>query len=353
MYVIVNNLNKNYGNFKASCDVNFQIEKGKLVALLGPSGSGKTTILRMLAGLETPDTGDIYIDGKRVNDVPAGKRGIGFLFQNYALFRHMTIYENIAFGLRVQKVNAKEIDKRVKELITLIGLEGLEKRYPHQLSGGQRQRVAFARALAPRPHLLLLDEPFAAVDAKVRKELRIWLKEMVKQLNITSIFVTHDQDEAVEVADTIIVTNKGQVEQIGTPIAIYKSPKTSFVAQFIGESTVLSHYECLKGFDTVKSGIEAVIRPEFVEITKLDEPIVSQSAAEIGIVKAIVFRGSNIEVQIAIGDLEIIGYRSLEKTPVQVGEQVRGLIHRLYLLDGRKTTVVENEYKQDRMPVYI
>lgn len=353
MYVAVHNLNKNYGDFKASHNVSFQIEKGKMVALLGPSGSGKTTILRMIAGLEIPDTGDIYINGKRVNDIPAGKREIGFLFQNYALFRHMTIYENIAFGLSVQKVNAKEIDKRVKELIALIGLEGLENRYPHQLSGGQRQRVAFARALAPRPQLLLLDEPFAAIDAKVRKELRTWLKEMVKKLNITSIFVTHDQDEAVEVADTIIVTNKGQIEQIGSPLVIYKSPKTSFVAQFIGESTVLSNYERLKGFGQVKAGMETVIRPEFVEITKLDEPIISESAAEIGTVKAIIFRGSNLEVQVIIGDLEVIGYRSLEKTPIRIGEQVHALIHRLYLLDGEKTSVVENEYKQDRMPVYI
>lgn len=352
MYVKVSHLNKTYGNFKASNDVNFEIERGQLVALLGPSGSGKTTILRMLAGLETPDSGDIYIDGKRVNDVPAGKRKIGFLFQNYALFRHMTIYENIAFGLRVQKVNAKEIDERVKELLSLIGLEGLEKRYPHQLSGGQRQRVAFARALAPRPHLLLLDEPFAAIDAKVRKELRTWLKEMVKKLDITSIFVTHDQDEAVEVSDTIIVTNRGQIEQVGNPLAIYKAPKTSFVAQFIGESSILTEYRNLKGFSEVQ-GKEAVIRPEFIEIAKLDEPMISESAAELGIVKAAAFRGSNLELQIAVGNEEIIGYRSLEKTPINVGEKVHALIHRLYVLDGEKTMIVENANKQDQMPIYI
>lgn len=352
MYVKVSHLNKAYGNFKASNDVNFEIERGQLVALLGPSGSGKTTILRMLAGLETPDSGDIYIDGKRVNDVPAGKREIGFLFQNYALFRHMTIYENIAFGLRVQKVNAKEIDERVKELLSLIGLEGLEKRYPHQLSGGQRQRVAFARALAPRPQLLLLDEPFAAIDAKVRKELRTWLKEMVKKLDITSIFVTHDQDEAVEVSDTIIVTNRGQIEQVGNPLAIYKAPKTSFVAQFIGESSILTEYRNLKGFSEVQ-GKEAVIRPEFIEIAKLDEPMISESAAEIGIVKAAAFRGSNLELQIAVGNEEIIGYRSLEKTPINVGEKVHALIHRLYVLDGEKTMIVENANKQDQMPIYI
>lgn len=206
MYVEMKNIFKQYGNFRASDNVNFGIEKGKLVALLGPSGSGKTTILRMIAGLETPSFGDIYIDGKRVNDVPANQREIGFVFQNYALFRHMTVYDNIAFGLKLKKVPKDEIKKRVTELLDITGLAGLEKRYPNQLSGGQRQRVAFARALAPNPSVLLLDEPFAAIDAKVRTELRTWLRSMVTRLGITSIFVTHDQDEAVEVADEIIIT---------------------------------------------------------------------------------------------------------------------------------------------------
>ena len=207
MYMELKDINKHFNNYKASDHVSFGIEKGKLIGLLGPSGSGKTTILRMIAGLEQPDSGEIIIDGKVVNDVPASKRGIGFVFQNYALFRYMTVYDNIAFGLKVQKVDKKTIDKRVKELIELIGLKGLDKRYPSQLSGGQRQRVAFARALAPNPQLLLLDEPFAAIDAKVRQELRSWLKEMIEQLGVTSIFVTHDQDEAIEVADEIIITN--------------------------------------------------------------------------------------------------------------------------------------------------
>lgn len=210
MYVELKNINKRFGDFKASHNVNFKIEQGKLIGLLGPSGSGKTTILRMIAGLETPDEGDIIINGIKVNDIEPGKRGIGFVFQSYALFRHMTVYDNIAFGLEVQKVKKEEIRKKVTELIELIGLKGLEKRYPGQLSGGQRQRVAFARALAPNPQLLLLDEPFAAIDAKVRKELRRWLKETIAKLGITSIFVTHDQDEAVEVADEIIITNKGR-----------------------------------------------------------------------------------------------------------------------------------------------
>ena len=226
MYVEMKNIFKQYGNFRASDNVNFGIEKGKLVALLGPSGSGKTTILRMIAGLETPSFGDIYIDGKRVNDVPANQREIGFVFQNYALFRHMTVYDNIAFGLKLKKVPKDEIKKRVTELLDITGLAGLEKRYPNQLSGGQRQRVAFARALAPNPSVLLLDEPFAAIDAKVRTELRTWLRSMVTRLGITSIFVTHDQDEAVEVADEIIITNHGKIEQMGSPIEIQISSNT-------------------------------------------------------------------------------------------------------------------------------
>ena len=195
MYVEMKHINKNFGDYEAAKDINFGIEKGKLVALLGPSGSGKTTILRMIAGLETQDSGDLVIEGTVVNDIPAGKRGIGFVFQNYALFRYMTVQQNIAFGLEVQKKPKQEIAARVEELIRLVGLEGMEKRYPDQLSGGQRQRVAFARALAPNPQLLLLDEPFAAIDAKVRKELRAWLKQMIAKVGITSIFVTHDQDE--------------------------------------------------------------------------------------------------------------------------------------------------------------
>lgn len=233
MYLEMKNIYKTFDGFHASNDVNFSVEKGDLAALLGPSGSGKTTILRMIAGLDTPDSGDIIINNVRVNSLPGSKRGIGFVFQNYALFRYMTVADNIAFGLEVQKKSKSEIKERVEELLELISMQDLGKRYPHQLSGGQRQRVAFARALAPNPLLLLLDEPFAAIDAKVRRELRTWLKEMIGQVGITSIFVTHDQEEAMEVADTIIVTNQGRVEQIGTPEEICLHPQTDFVADFI------------------------------------------------------------------------------------------------------------------------
>ena len=233
MYVEMKNINKTFDGFQASKDVSFGIEQGRMAALLGPSGSGKTTILRMIAGLDKPDSGDIMINGIRVNDIPGSKRGIGFVFQNYALFRYMTVADNIAFGLEVQKRSKSEIKSRVEELLELVSLQELGKRYPHQLSGGQRQRVAFARALAPNPQLLLLDEPFAAIDAKVRRELRTWLKAMIERVGITSIFVTHDQEEAMEVADMIIITNQGRVEQIGTPEDICLHPQTEFVADFI------------------------------------------------------------------------------------------------------------------------
>lgn len=234
-------INKTFDGFHASRDVSFGIEKGHLAALLGPSGSGKTTILRMIAGLDRPDDGDILVEGKRINEIPGSRRGIGFVFHNYALFRYMTVEKNIAFGLEIQKKSKKEIKERVDELLELTSMKDLGKRYPHQLSGGQRQRVAFARALAPNPHLLLLDEPFAAIDAKVRRELRNWLKEMIGQVGVTSIFVTHDQEEAMEVADTIIVTNEGRVEQIGTPEEICLHPATAFVDEFIDSA----RYEAL------------------------------------------------------------------------------------------------------------
>ncbi len=233
MYVEMKEICKTFDGFQASDHVSFGIEKGQMAALLGPSGSGKTTILRMLAGLDMPDSGDIMINGILVNDLPGNKRGIGFVFQNYALFRYMTVADNIAFGLEVQKKGKAEIKERVEELLELISMEDLGKRYPHQLSGGQKQRVAFARALAPRPGLLLLDEPFAAIDAKVRRELRNWLKEMIGRVGITSIFVTHDQEEAMEVANQVIIINQGKIEQIGTPKEICFHPQTEFVSDFI------------------------------------------------------------------------------------------------------------------------
>ncbi|MDK2828744.1 MAG: sulfate/thiosulfate transport system ATP-binding protein [Clostridium butyricum] len=353
MYVELKNINKNFGSFKASDNVSFGIEKGKLIGLLGPSGSGKTTILRMIAGLETPDSGDILIDGKRINDVQASKRGIGFVFQSYALFQYMTVFDNIAFGLKVQKKSKKEIHEKVMELVKLIGLEGLQNRYPSQLSGGQRQRVAFARALAPNPQLLLLDEPFAAIDAKVRHELRSWLKDMINKVGVTSIFVTHDQDEAIEVADEIIITNHGTIEQKGSPLEIYKNPKTSFVAQFIGQSTVLEGCRNLKGFDMKDIGEKVVIRPEFIKLSKKNEYKQYVSVTEEGKVTDISFRGSYLEIKVSVGDLILSAVRSLEEPPVEIGEDVDVLIYRVYTFDENKAYMLENSAMNDRNSVFI
>lgn len=343
MYVELKNINKNFGDYKASDNVNFGVEKGKLIGLLGPSGSGKTTILRMIAGLETPDSGDIIIDGVRVNDIAASKRGIGFVFQNYALFRYMTVYDNIAFGLRVQKADKKKIDERVRELIKLIGLEGLEKRYPSQLSGGQRQRVAFARALAPNPQLLLLDEPFAAIDAKVRKELRSWLREMIEKLGVTSIFVTHDQDEAIEVADEIIITNKGRIEHTGTPIEIYHNPKTAFTASFFGETTFVDDYLKFHNFEHIENVEKAIVRPEFVKVTKKNEVQKYKSSASHGVTKNVLFRGDSIEVVVDVDGTELKARRGLDEQAIEVGEEVDVFLYRIFVTVGDKAYLLDNK----------
>lgn len=352
MYVELKNINKSFGDFKASDNVSFSIEKGKLIGLLGPSGSGKTTILRMIAGLETPDSGDIIIDGQRVNDIPASKRGIGFVFQNYALFRYMTVFDNIAFGLKVQKADKKYIKERVEELLTLIGLEGLGNRYPAQLSGGQRQRVAFARALAPNPQLLLLDEPFAAIDAKVRQELRTWLKDIIGKLGITSIFVTHDQDEAIEVADEIIITNKGRIEQSGTPIDVYQNPTTAFTAGFFGQTTVVDDYSVFKTFEPLEGSEQAIVRPEFVKITKKDEVQKYKSSAVEGTVERVAFRGNSIELGVRTKGVLLTARRALDESAISVGEKVDVFLYRLFVTVGDKAYLIENSALREE-PVVI
>ena len=347
MYVELRNINKHFGDYKASENVSFGIEKGKLIGLLGPSGSGKTTILRMIAGLEHPDSGEIVIDGKVVNDIPASKRGIGFVFQNYALFRYMTVYDNIAFGLKVQKADKIDIDNRVKELIELIGLKGLEKRYPSQLSGGQRQRVAFARALAPNPQLLLLDEPFAAIDAKVRQELRSWLKDMIEKLGVTSIFVTHDQDEAIEVADEIIITNKGRVEQMGTPLAVYQKPDTAFTASFFGQTSVVENYQSFHTFEKVDNVDKAIVRPEFVKITKKNEVQKFRSSASEGVVEHVSFRGDKLELKVRVNDTLLTAKRDLEEESISAGEKVDVFLYRIFVTSGDKAYLLENQSLQE------
>ncbi len=236
MQLDIQNVSKRFANFQALRDVSLSIDSGELVALLGPSGSGKTTLLRIIAGLETPDSGQVLFEGENVSDLSARHRQVGFVFQHYALFKHMTVFENVAFGLRVRRQRPARggIEAKVRELLHLVQLEGMEKRYPSQLSGGQRQRIALARALAIEPRVLLLDEPFGALDAQVRKELRRWLRRLHDEMGITGVFVTHDQEEALEVADRVVVTHRGGIEQVGTPAEIYDHPATPFIYQFLG-----------------------------------------------------------------------------------------------------------------------
>ncbi|PWC11305.1 sulfate/molybdate ABC transporter ATP-binding protein [Brenneria corticis] len=243
MSIEIRNINKQFGQFQALNQINLAIQSGELVALLGPSGCGKTTLLRIIAGLEQPDSGNIIFHGEDVSVHDVRQRNVGFVFQHYALFRHMTVFDNVAFGLRMKpkstRPSKRDIEKKVHELLRLVQLEWLADRYPEQLSGGQRQRIALARALIVEPSILLLDEPFGALDAKVRKELRRWLSRLHEDINLTSVFVTHDQEEAMEVADRIVLMNKGVIEQIGSPDEVYNHPASEFVYHFLGDSNLL------------------------------------------------------------------------------------------------------------------
>jgi sulfate transport system ATP-binding protein len=239
MSIVVRDVSKSFGDFAALTDVSIEIPSGSLTALLGPSGGGKSTLLRVIAGLESPDAGQVEIEGRNATALPAQDRGVGFVFQHYAAFKHLTVARNVAFGLEIRKRPKDEIKAKVAELLELVHLEQFASRYPAQLSGGQRQRMALARALAVEPQVLLLDEPFGALDAQVRKELRAWLRRLHDQVHVTTVFVTHDQEEAMEVADSIVVMAAGKVEQVGSPDQLYDEPANDFVMSFLGPVTKL------------------------------------------------------------------------------------------------------------------
>ncbi|MGE0214593.1 sulfate/molybdate ABC transporter ATP-binding protein [Mycolicibacterium sp.] len=238
--IVVRGANKHFGDFAALVDVDFSVPKGSLTSLLGPSGSGKSTLLRAIAGLDNPDSGTVVIDGRDVTNVPPQRRGIGFVFQHYAAFKHLTVRDNVAFGLKIRKKPKAEIKERVDNLLEVVGLAGFQGRYPNQLSGGQRQRMALARALAVDPQVLLLDEPFGALDAKVREDLRAWLRRLHDEVHVTTVLVTHDQSEALDVSDRIAVLNKGRIEQVGTPSEVYDAPASGFVMSFLGQVSSLN-----------------------------------------------------------------------------------------------------------------
>ena len=317
--ITVSGANKHYGEFAALDNVDFVVPSGSLTALLGPSGSGKSTLLRAIAGLDEPDTGSIVINGRDVTQVPPQKRGIGFVFQHYAAFKHLTVRDNVAFGLKIRKRPKGEIKEKVDNLLEVVGLSGFQNRYPNQLSGGQRQRMALARALAVDPEVLLLDEPFGALDAKVREDLRAWLRRLHDEVHVTTVLVTHDQAEALDVADRIAVLNKGRVEQVGTPTEVYDSPANAFVMSFLG---------------TVSSLNGILVRPHDIRVGRNPEMAIAAgdgTAESTGVTKATVDRvaylgfevrvelisattGAPFTAQITRGDAEALG--------IKVGETV-------------------------------
>jgi sulfate transport system ATP-binding protein len=300
--IVVESACKQFGSFKAVDNVSLEIKSGSLVALLGPSGSGKSTLLRLIAGLEMPDSGKILLTGKDATYQSVQERNIGFVFQHYALFKHMTVRKNIAFGLEIRKAAKAKIKARVDELLDLVQLSGLGDRYPSQLSGGQRQRVALARALAVEPKVLLLDEPFGALDARVRKDLRAWLRRLHDEVHVTTVFVTHDQEEAMEVSDEIVVMNKGQVEQTGTPAEIYDHPATAFVMSFIGPVNVLPSSSGIfqsNGFDSAQS--EMFLRPQDVIVET--SPNGTTVPARIS---RLIHLGWEIQVELTLDDGQVV-----------------------------------------------
>ncbi|WP_414528764.1 sulfate/molybdate ABC transporter ATP-binding protein [Nodularia chucula] len=302
MGIVVENVSKNFGNFQAVDQVSLEIKSGSLVALLGPSGSGKSTLLRLIAGLETPDSGKILLTGKDATYQSVQERNIGFVFQHYALFKHLSVRQNIGFGLAIRKTPAKKIKGRVDQLLELVQLSGLGDRYPSQLSGGQRQRVALARALAVEPKVLLLDEPFGALDAKVRKDLRAWLRRLHDEVHVTTVFVTHDQEEAMEVSDEVVVMNRGRVEQVGTPAQIYDHPASAFVMSFIGPVNVLSNTSKIfqsSGFDSSDS--QVYLRPQDVVIEKEANGTTTPAT-----VTRLIHLGWEVQIELTLDDGQVV-----------------------------------------------
>jgi len=280
MTISVLHANKRYGDFAALDDVSIDIPSGSLTALLGPSGSGKSTLLRSIAGLDQPDSGSITIEGRDVTSVPPQKRGIGFVFQHYAAFKHLTVRDNVGFGLKIRRRPKNEINRKVDDLLDVVGLAGFQTRYPAQLSGGQRQRMALARALAVDPEVLLLDEPFGALDAKVREELRSWLRRLHNDVHVTTVLVTHDQEEALDVADRIAVLNRGRIEQFGTPGELYDEPANEFVLSFLGS---------VARFDG------RLVRPHDLRLER-----VQRENALAATVKRVVFLGFEVRVELQL-----------------------------------------------------
>jgi sulfate transport system ATP-binding protein len=311
----VRNVSKRFGSFQALDDVSLDVEGGALTALLGPSGSGKSTLLRIIAGLEFPDSGEIRLAGEDATPLTTQQRGVGFVFQHYAAFKHMSVRENVAFGLKIRKRPKDEVRSRVDELLELVQLQGFGDRYPAQLSGGQRQRMALARALAPEPKVLLLDEPFGALDARVRAELRVWLRRLHDETHTTTVFVTHDQEEAMDVADSVVVMNKGHVEQIAGPRELYDAPANEFVMSFVGQATRID---------------DAWVRPHDFELV-----LVPNGSTREAQVERVVHLGFEVRAELVRDDGETLAVQLTRDQAAQL-ELERGQI--VYVRPTRETT---------------
>jgi sulfate/thiosulfate transport system ATP-binding protein len=336
--VVVDRLTKRFTlkGTPAVFETSFEAPSGGVTTLLGPSGSGKTTILRIIAGLESADEGRVLLDEEEITHTPIGKRHFGFVFQTFALFNQLTVRENIAFGLEAQGIRGPTVARRVDELLDLVQLDGLGPRYPHQLSGGQRQRVGFARALAPYPKVLLLDEPFGALDARVRSELRAWLRELHEATHLTTLLVTHDQEEALELSDRIVVMDKGRVHQVGSPREVYDDPRTAFVASFVGTANVLraemkegraalgSTSLAVQGEIPEGSNVRAIVRPHEVHVVRADEEPSANRA--VGRIRRIARLGSYVKLDVAIPTDQIVSVHmpraQFEQMNLLVGDPV-------------------------------
>jgi sulfate transport system ATP-binding protein len=311
----IRNVSKRFGDFQALDDVSVDVSSGSLTALLGPSGSGKSTLLRIIAGLEWPDSGEIRLAGEDATPLTPQKRGVGFVFQHYAAFKHMTVRENVAFGLKIRKRPKEEVKRRVNELLDLVQLQGFGDRYPAQLSGGQRQRMALARALAPEPKVLLLDEPFGALDARVRAELRIWLRRLHEETHTTTVFVTHDQEEAMEVADSVVVMNHGRVEQVAGPRDLYDAPANEFVMSFVGQANRFGN---------------SWVRPHDLQVT-----LSPNGTTREAMVERVTHLGFEVRVELARDDGELFAVQ-LTRDEAERLELERGQI--VYVRPTRETT---------------
>ena len=316
---------------------------------MGSSGSGKSTLMNILGCLDNPTSGDYILDGINISKVKDSQlsqirnKKIGFVFQSFNLLPKLNALENVELPMVYAGIDSVTRRKKAENALEWVGLAGRMKHKPNEMSGGQRQRVAFARALAPNPQLLLLDEPFAAIDAKVRQELRSWLKEMIEKLGVTSIFVTHDQDEAIEVADEIIITNKGRVEQKGSPVEIYQNPQTAFAASFFGQTSLIENYTSFSTFDEIEKADSAILRPEFVKITKKNEVQKYKTSAAEGVVERVSFRGNNIELTVRCKDNVFTARRGLDENPIEAGEKVDVFIYRMFVTAGDKAYLIENK----------